>query len=167
MSFLQSTLETMELAAGGELSVERAKLQELQRALGGLDAAKSRPAETTDELVLASELDKLEEQLAAVEQQIATADNGTKQLLTAAVSTTMRAAGDLQAAGPSAPGPSTSSSSSAAASDGAAHSSSSANPSAASGPGVSGPLATGLLPVAEQEADEQAEVLGQGTAPES
>ncbi len=47
----------MEGAAGGQLSEERAKLQELQLALGGLTASKP-PVDGTNDLVIASELDK-------------------------------------------------------------------------------------------------------------
>ncbi|GIL44655.1 hypothetical protein Vafri_2172 [Volvox africanus] len=80
LGFLQSTLEAMEAAAGGQLTEERAKLQELQMALGGLGITP--PTPETDDLVLANQLDKLEQQLEAVEAQISAADDNTKQLLT-------------------------------------------------------------------------------------
>ncbi|GIL75990.1 hypothetical protein Vretimale_5654 [Volvox reticuliferus] len=80
LGFLQATLEAMEAAAGGQLTEERAKLQELQMALGGLGITPPKPE--TDDLALANQVDKLEQQLEAVESQISAADDNTKQLLT-------------------------------------------------------------------------------------
>ncbi|GLC33188.1 hypothetical protein PLESTB_000361200 [Pleodorina starrii] len=151
IGFLQSTLEAMETAAGGQLSEERAKLQQLQMALGGLGLTASKPVEA-DDLVLASQLDKLEQQLEAVEAQISSADDPTKQLLTksTAVWAGMPQDGDTD-------GGAAAASSSAADGNGDSVSASADACGTGGNAGLpdrtSGAIESGLLPVPEQEGE--------------
>ncbi|KAG2486929.1 hypothetical protein HYH03_014428 [Edaphochlamys debaryana] len=152
----------MEAAAGGQLGEERAKLHELQLALGGLGLAQqAKPAALNDDLAIAGELDKLQQQLEAVEQQIAAADSGTKALL---------AQSAAKWAGDDAPG-SDEDGEAAADGSGAGGSSSGAGAGAAEGAGgavapsaVDAMLASGLLPVAEAGDGEEEVVEHEGPA---
>ncbi|KAG2450430.1 hypothetical protein HYH02_004932 [Chlamydomonas schloesseri] len=198
LGFLNAALEQMEAAAGGTLGEERAKLMELQAVLGGLGAGPTRPTPTAaaaaadPELHLAAQLDELEQQLNSVAQQIATADNSTKTLLTqsavvwaggASTSASGRAtagssgavsSGDSGSGGPSAAGrtpgvqgegqnASTAGVAAEPVAVAVASGSGSANASAAADDPVGAMLASGLLStVVEQAGDEAVEAVGEG-----
>lgn len=87
LAFLQTTLEDIEAAEGGEDAECRAKLQQLTTLLAGQQGPGQQQQQLRqqqlDELELASQIDTLEQQLAIVSEQLGSATLETRQMLSA------------------------------------------------------------------------------------